>query len=222
MQKKKLKFFIILVIFNSYLASSQEVSFEFHGGWATNTKSPLIIKQKGFKDIYLIAKYYSEPFVSPIYWLWRFTFLKNKNNAWSFEAVHHKLYLKNSHPDIQRFGISHGLNLLIINKVFITNKRFHFNIGAGTVLAHPESTIRNMPLQEHGKGILGLGYYLSGIVLNISAGKYFYLTKKFYLHFEARFNPSYSVVPIYNGKSLVPNFAFQIIGGLGYVFLNKK
>ncbi len=199
---------------------AQKYSFEFHLGYANNLPSKLIIEQTGYEDIELKAHYHSEPFNSPYYWLWRISYKNDSTCNYEFEAVHHKIYLQNEHPDIQHFGISHGLNLLLLNRVKIFKHNFHLNTGVGLVLAHPENKIRNKPLKESGNGILGMGYYLSGGVINISGGKYFAISKRWYINTEIRFNPSYSVVPIVDGKAKVWNFAWQAIGGIGYFFIN--
>lgn len=209
-------FRIILLVssLDFHILKAQKFSFDWHLGYANNLQSPLIVEQKGFPDIKINATYESEPFILPVYWLWRINYQFDSTTIFAFEAVHHKIYLTNHHPDIQRFSISHGLNLLIFNRIKSLKSKFHYNLGIGTVLAHPESTIRQKPFNEF-KGIGKMGYYISGIALNVSAGKYFDITRRIYINFEARFNPSYSVVPIVDGKAYVWNYAYQIIGGIG-------
>ncbi len=211
---------IILILSLYQIANSQKFSAEFHLGYADNIPSNLVIKQKGFPDTIFTAHYYSEPFVSPYYWLWRISYKRNEKCKFEFEAVHHKIYLKNTNNVVEAFGISHGLNLLMFNYVKILTHNFHLNYGIGGVLSHPESTIRGQSLPEKKRGIFGMGYYLSGIVMNFSAGKYFILSDRFYINTEIRFNPSYSVVPIVNGKAYVWNYSYQLIGGIGYFFIS--
>ncbi len=146
---------------------------------------------------------------------------KNKNNhSWHFEAVHHKICLKNCPTEVESFGISHGLNLLLIDYVIIKNN-LHFDFGLGCVLAHPENNIRGNHLRTTGVGILGWGYYFSGLAANISTGYRYYFTERLFINTEIRFNPSYSIVPVFDGKAYVSNYSYQIIGGLGYCFLKK-
>ncbi len=205
---------IAILSFDFQMLKAQKFFFEWHFGYANNFKSPLIVEQKGYPDIKIKAIYESEPFILPVYWLWRINYQTDSTTVYAFEAVHHKIYLTNNHPDIQRFSISHGLNLLILNRIKILKSKFHYNLGIGTVLAHPESTIRQKPFDEF-QGIGKMGYYISGIALNVSAGKYFDLTRRIYINLEARFNPSFSVVPIVDGKAYVWNYSYQIIGGIG-------
>lgn len=198
---------------------SQKWSASLHFGYANNLPSRLTIKQNGYPDIVLTAHYYSEPFISPYYWLWRISYQKNDQQKFEFEAIHHKIYLKNTTSEVEAFGISHGLNLLILNHVHVLKRQFHVNYGIGGVLAHAENTIRGKSLPEKGRGILGMGYYLSGIALNLSAGKYFNLSKRFYINTEVLFNPSYTIVPVVDGKAFVWNYAYQVIAGVGYYFI---
>ncbi|MCX7862319.1 MAG: hypothetical protein N2449_04930 [Bacteroidales bacterium] len=210
---------ILIFVYSSMICVAQRWSAELHFGYANNLPSRLTIKQEGYPDLSIKAKYYSEPFISPYYWLWRISYKKDEKQKFEFEAVHHKIYLKNTTNEIEAFGISHGLNLLIINHVHILSNNFHVNYGIGGVLAHAESTIRGKSLPEKGRGILGMGYYMSGAALNISFGKYFNINKRLYFNTELRFNPSYTVVPVVDGKAYVWNFAYQAIAGVGYYFI---
>jgi len=217
-----MKIFFILTFIISFLKiNSQSLYFELNGGWSGNLPSRLVIKQNGYSDINFVAKYYSEPFISPVYWLWRFYYLTDSCSGWSFEAVHHKIYLKNNPPEVQHFGISHGLNLLIINRIFYIKHRLSLNIGIGTVLAHPENEVRGKALKEKGNGIFGMGYYFSGVASNFSVSYKFLESKRLHINVEARMNVSYSIVPIVDGKAYLPNFSPQFIAGLGYRIWKK-
>lgn len=55
---------------------------------------PLTITQNSYPNINITAKYYTEPFTSPYYWVIKLALITG-NKAWGFEAVHHKHYLKN-------------------------------------------------------------------------------------------------------------------------------
>lgn len=87
--------FIFISTFDTSLNAQRYWTFELHGGWAGNLPLPLRIKQQGHPDIYIKrAKFYSEPFISPYYRDWRFCKHIDKHSI-EFEAIHHKLYLKN-------------------------------------------------------------------------------------------------------------------------------
>ena len=213
--------FLLILIKPINLFSQSHWSFELHGGNAYNIPLPLTIQQKGYPDIKIKqAKYESESLISPYYWDWRFSKWFDKY-AIEFEAIHHKLYLKNKHPDIQRFGISHGFNMLTINyaRKF---KYFIFRNGIGSVLMHPENTIRNKSYPE-GLGFDIKGYRLRGLVFNTAIAKQIYLIKnRLYINLEGKATFAKGNAPIVDGKAKVNNIALQAIGGLGVNFARRK
>lgn len=209
---------VLLVVLMSHSALAQRFwTFELHGGWAGNMALPLRIKQKGYPDIYIPrARYYSEPFISPYYWDWRFCKHIDKHSI-EFEAIHHKLYLANKHPDIQRFGISHGFNILTLNygRKF---RYFLFRNGIGSVLMHPESTIRNKVYPE-GPGFDIKGYRLRGLVFNTAVSHQFYFfRKRMFLNTELKATFARANAPIVDGYAVVNNISLQAIAGLGVCF----
>lgn len=189
-------------------------SFELHGGIVHNIDLPLVIKQKGYPDIRIEkADFYSEPLNDPPYWDWRFTKWFN-NKSIEFEAIHHKLYLKNRPPEVEWFGISHGYNMLMFNHGRQL-KHIIVRAGMGSVLVHPESTIRGMEYPT-GPGFDIMGYRLRGVVLNLATAKQFKFGKYFFLNAEAKVTASMIArSPIVNGYARVHNIAFQLILGPG-------
>jgi len=207
-------FVLIIIAFQTQSQKSQWY-FELKGGFPLDVPMPLTIHQDGYPDINInFARFTSEPFVMPVYWDWRFVKWKNEK-AWEFEAIHHKMYLQNKPAEVQRFGISHGYNILLVNRIKILNKEKNIllKFGAGTVLAHAENTIRNLKLNER-LGIFNMGYYFSGVALNIGIDKRFKLTEWLYATSEAKFIPSYANVPVVNGNADVWNCSFQFSFGL--------
>ncbi len=212
---------ILMVCFSLSIQGQRYWTFELHGGWAGNLPLPLRIQQNGHPDIYFKkAKFYSEPFISPYYWDWRFCKHINKHSI-EFEAIHHKLYLENKHPDIQRFGISHGFNILTLNYGY-KFKYFIFRNGIGSVLMHPESTIRNKVYPE-GPGFDIKGYVLRGFVYNTAIAKQIYFfRRRMYLNTELKATFARAKAPIVDGAATVNNIALQAIVGLGVRFANSR
>ena len=66
------------------------------------------------------AEFYSEPFKKPFFYVYRISKWKN-NKAWEIEMMHQKLYLKNPPKEIQYFSITHGFNLITINRSYKFN-----------------------------------------------------------------------------------------------------
>lgn len=206
----------------TWTASAQRHwSFEFHLGLAGNVPLPLRIEQKGHPDIYIPrARFYSESLVMPVYWDWRFSKHLGKHSI-EFEAIHHKLYLRDQHPDIQRFGISHGFNILTLNYA----RRFRYFIfrnGLGSVLMHPESTIRGKVYPE-GPGFDIKGYRLRGIVYNTALAKQIpFLRNRMFINTEVKVTFARASAPIVDGVAHVNNIAFQGLLGLGVNFAGLR
>lgn len=187
-------------------------SFELHGGEVYNVPMPLTIKQQSYPDIKLTARYHSESLILPVYWDWRFSHWKN-DKSWEFEAIHHKLYLDNTTPEVQKFNISHGFNLLMVNRGF-DKKTFRYRAGIGVVLAHPESNVRGKEFGNTGDD-WDMGYYLSGPVMNLAICKPICLGGRFYINAEAKTTFAYAHVKIAEGNANVYNLAFHLILGIG-------
>lgn len=221
--------FLLLVVLTcnrglawNYLPHEQRPrwSFEYNFGAAYNFKLPLTIIQEGYPDIYIHrAVYETEPFTGPHYWDLRWT-KWFKFGGISFEGIHHKIYLKNRPDEVQRFGISHGYNMC----VFSYNKSFRWfgaSFGLGSVLMHPESTIRGMKYAE-GPGLDLPGYVLRGWVINMGICHQVRIWKRYYFNTEMKLTISQANAPIVDGYARVNNIAFQFIFGPGIEWGYKK
>jgi hypothetical protein len=213
--------FIVFIFCLLFAASHAQArwSFELHGGQVYNVPLPLQIKQESYPDIKLTARYFTEPLTLPVYWDLRFSRWQN-NKSWEFEAIHHKLYLDNTTPEVQKFNISHGFNMLIVNRG-IEKKSFRYRAGVGVVLAHPESIIRG---KEFGNSTddLDTGYYLTGPVFNLAISRPIRLGGRFYLNPEAKTTFAYSYIKISEGHANVYNLAFHLILGFGVDFIHPN
>jgi hypothetical protein len=203
----------------STLVAQSRWSFEIHSGEVYNVPLPLQIEQQTYPDIKLTARYRSESLILPVYWDWRFSRWKN-NKSWEFETIHHKLYLDNTTPEVQKFNISHGFNMLMVNRGF-EKKTFRYRAGMGVVLAHPESNIRG---KEFGNSTddWDTGYYLTGPVFNLAISRPIRLGSRFFINPEAKTTFAYSYIRISEGHADVYNLAFHLILGFGYDFIRPK
>jgi hypothetical protein len=208
---------LFLLVASRPLNAQRTWSFELHGGVTANMPLPLTIIQQNYPIIYFKqARYYSEPLKSPYYWDWRFSKWFGKHSI-EFEAIHHKLYLKSSHPDIQRFGISHGFNMLTFNYAHKFNY-FIFRNGIGSVLLHPESTIRNKVYPE-GPGFDIKGYRLRGFVFHTAIAKQIPIVRKrLFINTEVKASFAKANAPIVDGIAKVNAIVLQGIVGLGVRF----
>lgn len=133
-------------------------AFEVLSGDAYCFRTPLKMHLADHPDISEnTADYATNPFQTPIYYAIRAGRWHN-NRAWELEMVHLKIDLQNKPDNVQRFEVSHGYNLITLNRAWL----YHFlvlRIGVGVVVSHSESTIYNQGFDEHG-GLLREGYYL--------------------------------------------------------------
>lgn len=214
---KKYIFIVYLIGSSLHAVNAQShFSFELHSGAVYNVPMPLTISQEGYPDIKLTARYYTEPLTLPIYYDIRLARWKN-NKSWEFEMIHHKLYLENTTPEIQKFNISHGFNMIMVNRGF-DQKTFRYRAGAGIVIAHPESNIRGKEFEDSGDDS-DLGYYISGPVLNLAISKPIRLGDRFSINAEAKTTFAYSYIKVADGHANVYNLAFHLILGIGYDFI---
>lgn len=192
-------------------------SVELLGGGAYSIETPLTIRQSGHDDIQVDARYATKSFESPFYYALRVARWKD-SRAWEVELVHLKLILTNKPPDVQRFEITHGYNFMLVNRVW-TPKDFMLRLGAGVVIAHPESTVRERALDED-QGILSAGYYFAGPAVQAAGGKRFSLTPHLFVALEGKVTGSYGSVPVADGDASVPNISIHGLLGFGYTLFN--
>jgi len=217
MKMKKYIFILPFMFISLFATYAQERwTVEWHGGEVYNLPLPLTISQQGYPDIKLTARYYTDALFPPIYWNLRLSHWKNVR-SWEFELVHHKLYLDNTTPEVQKFNISHGFNMITINRGYDI-KTWQCRAGAGIVLTHPESRIRGKEFGSTGDDF-DLGYFVSGPVLNFAIGKSYRTGNRFFFYAEAKTTLAYAYIPISQGHAKVVNIAFHIVLGLGYDFI---
>ena len=188
---------------------------EFYGGTAFSFRTNLKIEQAGQPDISLGAKYKTEPFTSPIYYAWRFGRWKG-NKATEIEWIHHKLYLDNGPSEVQKFNITHGFNMFMLNKAQEKNG-IVYRVGGGIVITHPENTVRDQALPED-NGIFNKGYHLSGAAAQVAVAKRFDLSNHWFANVEAKLTAAYARVDVVDGHASVPNVATHFLFGIGYKY----
>lgn len=186
---------------------------EAFGGSAWSFPSPLSIHQYGEERIYLMARYQTRPLAGAPYYAWRVAKWSDEG-AWEFELVHHKLYLANKPDSVQHFEISHGYNLITINRARVRGN-FIWRVGVGVVASHPETTIRGQKL-PWGDGLNG--FYISGPTVQLAIGRKFPLRGGLFAAVEGKWTASYATIPIRDGNAYVPNMALHWLIGLGYDF----
>lgn len=215
MKNSLIPFIVVVTLFCAPVwAAADMLSLQASGGAAYNFRLPLVIRQDGQDTIRFNADYDTKPFETPIYYSVRAGWWRD-DAAWELELVHHKLTLTNNPAEVEYFSVTHGFNLLTVNRAWKT-PWFIWRIGAGVVITHPESTIRGKTFDQTG-GIAD-GYYLSGPTAQIALEKRFYLYKGLYASLEGKYTLSWAHVPVSDGKADLWNSALHGLFGLGIEF----
>jgi hypothetical protein len=187
---------------------------ELHGflGSSVSAPSPLSIRQWGQPNLDFTAHWATRPFLDTWYYGGRIGFWSG-NRGWLLDYTHHKIYLTNGPPEVQRFRITNGMNLFTISRGF-RRRHLTYAVGAGPVITFPINRVRGRKL-ESDRGFLG-GYFLSGANLMASATRRFPLTAGFFLSLDGRVSATYVRVPIHGGHAAVPNLALHLHAGVGF------
>jgi hypothetical protein len=182
-------------------------------GSSLSAPSPLSITQGGQPDLRFMAHWATRPFLDTWYYAGRVGVWKG-NRGWLLDFTHHKLYLTDRPAEVQRFGITNGLNLFTLSRGF-RRGNLALALGAGPVITYPVNRVRGESLED-GRGALG-GYFLSGGHLMASATRRFPVGEGFFLSLDGRVSASYVRVPVSRGHATVPNVALHIHAGLGFL-----
>ena len=183
-------------------------SVEAFLGAARSLGTALSIHQAGEPDIQLSSTYETRSFDLPLYYSLRFG-LRREGGAWEAQFTHHKVYLVGATDVVERFEITHGFNLVTLNRSW-TSLPITLRVGVGLVVAHPESVVRGA---SHDRG-----YHLTGPALLASAGKSFDLPSRWFVTLEGELTVARAKVPVAQGDASAPNVALHGLFGLGFRF----
>jgi hypothetical protein len=128
----------LLALYPSTAAA--QIAVSIHIGFAFNFRTPLTVRQQDEATLRLRANYASRPFALPLYYGVRVEWWKGEA-AWGLEFIHQKLYLQSRPPEIEHFEISHGYNMIFIDRGWRSGRET-LQAGAGIILAHPEAVVR--------------------------------------------------------------------------------
>lgn len=188
------------------------VELRLSGGGVYNVPAPLSIRQDGRAVLDRWARYDTRPFEPPLYWAARAAWWK-AGRAWEIELVHHKLYLTDRPADVQEFGVSHGFNLVLLNRAWRAGS-WSWRAGGGFVAAHPESRIRGRAFEGGGLE----GYFLAGPAAQISLDRRFPIWRGLFLAVEAKATLAWARVPVDGGHARLWNPALHGLAGGGWSF----
>lgn len=202
-----------LIAHASALHAASRWEFEARLGGAWNVPLPIVLRQGGYEDLRLTARWRTEALKQPVYYAWRVT-QWDGDTGWALDLTHHKLYLENPPPEVRNFSISHGYNLVTIQRLEECGG-WRYGGAVGTVVAHPESEIRSQRFEED-HGLLRGGYYVSGPTAGVLVGRSRALQGRLHWTAEARVTLSFARVPVAGGSASVPNLALHATAGLGW------
>lgn len=159
------------LLFTTPVSAAATWSFEGSLGAAYHPSSRLTVEQEGEERLSFKAKYATRSFESPPYYALRVSRWHN-NRAWELSLIHDKLYVRNPPADVEHLAISHGFNLLTVNRA-LQSAHFTYRLGLGPIITHPEGRVR-------GESYDG-PYDLAGIVALAGVSKRIYLNKRGFL-----------------------------------------
>lgn len=187
-------------------------SIEARLGGAWNAPLPMRVEQRGESDLKFTARWSTRALEFPLYYGVRIGL--GARDHWALDLTHHKIHLRNPPPEIESFSISHGYNLLVVQRRFEEGAR-HLGLGAGVVVAHPESRVRGRRGDESG-GWFRSGYHLSGPCLDLFGGTALPTRGHWFASAELRLTVSTIRVPVADGDARLHNVAVHGTLGLGW------
>jgi hypothetical protein len=179
-------------------AAAQRWSVAAGTGSAYNAPLPLTIEQRGQPDLRLTAHWGTRPFHTPLYYVARVE-RSTRGGALAIEWTHHKLFLENAPADVQHFEISHGFNVVTLQRSWDLGGGFDARAGAGVIVAHPETIVRT--LKQPRGGWEDRGYYVAGPTAQLAGGWSLRLAAKTRLGVEAKLIGAHASVPIADGSA---------------------
>ena len=152
---------------------------------------------------------------------------------YEIELVHHKLYFDETLPDgISHLEITDGYNLLMANtsSEFHSVKElgsFHYRLGIGTVVAHPDITINGNRYFTRGGGLVPAiwrdGYHLGGFSSQLAAFYKKHLSDGISVHLEIKLIYAHASISLDATEDIyerfdikIPNYSFHFLGGISF------
>ena len=193
-------------------APARGLSVAVFVGAPLNLPTRLTIRQAGTEDLALAARWATRPFDSPIYYAVRVG-CWDRSGAWEVELLHHKLFLTNPPAEVGQFDVSHGFNLVLLNRA-VRVRGLVIRGGPGLVVAHPENRVRGQALPAS-PTLLGGGYRLAGPALQLAVGRDWRAVGPLAVGVEAKLTGAWARVPVAGGRANVPNVAVHALAGIG-------
>jgi hypothetical protein len=190
-------------------AATDRWALEVYGGDAYNFRNRLEIRQDGGYSQAVSADWETRGMRSPPYYVlgggrWQ------GEQGWEASLVHHKLYLRNPPAGVSGLSVSHGFNILTVNRAYRSGM-ISWRFGAGPVITHAEGTVNGTKYDGP--------YRLAGAALLAGAGRRHYLAQSFYFSLEGMLSAAYADAKMSgppDARIRVRNVALHGLIGFGY------
>jgi hypothetical protein len=164
----------------------------------------------------LHARYRTRPFADAPYYSYRLGHAWRPGRAVEVELLHHKLYLENPQPPVERFEVTHGYNLPTVSEVWPA-RGWQLRLGLGLVVAHPEGRIAGRAVGV-GRTLLGGGYHIAGVTAQTALGRRYALGRSRVAMTaapEVKLTASWARIPLPQGRLSIPDVSLHALGGIG-------
>jgi hypothetical protein len=140
-------------------------------GDAYNLDSRTSVVHPSLGTVSLDGEYETRGFEGPVHYAWRVARWK-EGRAWELQLLHHKLYLQDPPAGIDALSVSHGFNIVTLNRAF-DYAGWRPRVGIGPVITHVEATIAGSTYDGP--------YELAGAAVLVGLGKTVAITSGFYV-----------------------------------------
>jgi hypothetical protein len=169
--KHAIALMLVCVLEPAHAAADATWSVELLLGDAYNADSSTRIEQGALGRQAISGDYETRGLEGPFHYAWRISRWQ-ESGAWELQLLHHKLFLKNRPEGVDSLSVSHGFNIVSINRAFESGG-WRLRAGVGPVITHAEANIA-------GTGYDG-PYELAGAAVLVGAGRTLKLGSHFYL-----------------------------------------
>ena len=193
----------------------RSVAAELFAGTAWSAPLPLTVDRPEGRTV-IRPRYTTRPFADSPYYTYRAAYIRADGASAEAEMLHHKLYLENPAPPVERLEITHGYNLPMLNGAS-RGRGWQMRIGLGLVIAHPEGRIAGREIGGLPTA-LGGGYHIAGLTSQVAVGRRYPLARgrvALMAAPEAKLTASWARMRLGELTLTAPNAALHVLGGLG-------
>jgi hypothetical protein len=204
---------------------ARELHAEFLLGTAWNLRMPLVVRLPGAPPARLRARYATRPWDDAPYYEYRAGGGRARGcgdppAGGDAGLLHHKLYLENPAPPVERFEVTHGYNLAGAALVRPAG-RLGVRLGVAVVVAHAEGRVAGERVGGTRRTLLGGGYHVAGLAAQFGVARRIPQARGGalvpYALPEAKLVAALARVPVGDrgGSAFVPNVAAHALAGIG-------